>query len=295
MRKIHSFTLDVRHPAPATFEIDGRKFTLYFGKPPGGLEPQLGSAFDDIRKRLDANKIRLKYQRQGFQLGHDKLSKDVSKVFAKFRNLGEFQSTEISADELDKAFKDGVNAPFDRAGLDSFTGKWTGVNRHYNLDGTEIAGDATTWNMTWSEGTFNEGLYLQTVVGSKEKHYSADRLPDLSQKKVDLALNVYRKDVGIVGWLSTFVEFRNEMALISYELRKGVFLWIGQVLTEKLEPVENEKLFWMFFEWYAPALTPDKKPNYFMYGVMFEIDFDARTAKHFEPQGVRKARFERVD
>jgi hypothetical protein len=84
------------------------------------------------------------------------------------------------------------------------------------------------------------------------------------------------------------------MALISYEIRKGAFLWIGQVLSDKLEPVQNEKLFWMFFEWLVPPKKPNTKPNYFMYGLMFEIDFDAPSARHFEPEGVRKARFDLV-
>lgn len=294
MRKIKSFTLDVRHPAPVTFEIEGRKYTLRFSHGSGG-EPGMGGAFDAIKKRLNANKIRLKYQRQGFQMSHGKLSKDVSEVFAKFRDIGEFQGLEITKEALDKAFKDGVNTPFDRGGLDSFSGRWRGVNRHYDVNGTEIVADATTWHMTWGDGSFVDDVYLQTVVGSKDKHHTADKLPPLSQKKVDLALNVYRKDVGVTGWLSTFVEFRNEMALIAYELSKGVFLWIGQVLTEELEPVDNDKLFWMFFEWYAPPDPANPKPSYYMYGLMFEIDFDAGTARHFEPQGVRKARFARAD
>jgi hypothetical protein len=260
--------------------------------PSNGSKPS--APFEDIRERLEANKIRLKYQRQGFQLGAQKLSTDVSAAFAKFRDFGEFQAIEIPANDLAMHFKNGLNTSFDPAGLESFPGKWRGVNRHYDLDGNEIEADASTWNMTWSKGTFSEGVYLQTVVGSKEKHYTADALPDLSQKKVDLALNVYRKDIGITGWLSTFVEFRNEMALISYELRKGAFLWIGQILSEKLEPLENEKLFWMFFEWFSPAKKPNTKPNYFMYGLMFEIDFDAQSARHVEPQGVRKARFDLI-
>jgi hypothetical protein len=262
--------------------------------PDNGTKPKPGSAFDEIGKRLDSNKLRFKYQRQGFQLGHEKLSKDLFETFAKFRDFGEFPALDITAADLDLHFKNGLNTPFDPAGLESFPGKWRGVNRHYDLNNKEIEADATTWNMTWSKGTFTDDIYTQTVVGSKEKHYTADDLPDLSERKVDLALNVYRKDIGITGWLTTFVEFRSEMALISYEIRKGAFLWIGQVLSDKLEPVQNEKLFWMFFEWLVPPKKPNTKPNYFMYGLMFEIDFDAPSARHFEPEGVRKARFDLV-
>ena len=34
MRKVHSFKLNVRRPAPTSFEVDGRTYTLYFGTPP---------------------------------------------------------------------------------------------------------------------------------------------------------------------------------------------------------------------------------------------------------------------
>ena len=252
-------------------------------------KPKPGPAFDDIEKRLETNKFRLKYQRQGFQLNHGTLSKEVADVFAKFRDFGEFKALAISDKQLDKAFANHVKTPFNPAGLNRFPGKWEGVNKHYDLKGKEIPEDQTTWHMTWSDGTFVNKIYKQTVVGSKEKHYSADNLPDLSKRKVDLALNLYRKEIGITGWLSTFVETRSEMALIAYELEEGAFLWIGQVLTEKLEPVENEKLFWMFFEW-----KPKNESHYYMYGLMFEIDFDEPSARHFEPQGVRKARFDLV-
>jgi len=251
--------------------------------------PKPSHAFDDIEKRLEANKFRLKYQRQGFQLNHGKLSTEVADVFAKFRDFGEFKALAFTDKQLDKAFANGVKTPFSPAGLNRFPGKWQGINKHYDLTGKEIPEDQTTWHMTWSDGTFVDNIYKQTVVGSKEKHYSDDNLPDLSEKKVDLALNLYRKEIGITGWLSTYVETRSEMALIAYELEEGAFLWIGQVLTEKLEPVENEKLFWMFFEW-----KPKAESHYYMYGLMFEIDFDEPSARHFEPQGVRKARFDLV-
>jgi hypothetical protein len=254
------------------------------------VTPTTSAAFDEIQKRLEANKFRFKYQRQGFQLHHAKLSKEVAEVFAKFRDFGEFPALSIGDKELDKAFANGVKTSFDPGGLNSFPGKWRGVNKHYDLNNKEIAADATTWNMTWSEGEFPDNVYTQTVVGSKEKHYSADHLPDLSKRKVDLALNLYTKELGITGWLSTYVEMRSEMALISYELQPAAFLWIGQVLTEKLEPVANEKLFWMFFEW-----KPKGEPHYYMYGLMFEIDFDAPSARHFEPEGVRKARFDLIE
>jgi len=258
-------------------------------KPPVSSTP--ASAFDEIAQRIQANKVRLKYLRQGFQLCSERLAADVSNAYAKYRDLGEFQAIKVTRAELQHAFKQGTHINFDPAGLESFPGRWKGANRKYDFSGKEIEADVAVWNMSWEKGALSNDGYVQTVVGSKIKHFSSANLPPLSEKKVDLALNVYQKDIGITGWLSAWVEFRNELALIAYELQQGTFLWIGQVLSETLEPVMGDKVFWMFLEWFVPG---PPKPTYYMYGLMFEIDFDECQAKVFG-DNFRKSRFDYLD
>jgi len=152
--------------------------------------------------------------------------------------------------------------------------------------------------MTWEKGKETKDLYLQHVVGSQEKHYTSDTLPPLSEKKVDLALNVWRKDIGITGWLTTWVLFPTEMALISYEIEQGCFLWIGQVLTRDLQiPPNSDNLFQIFLEWIVPA-----QKHYYMYGLGFNISFDECSVTVVTsspipnlPVGVRKSRFDLVE
>lgn len=254
--------------------------------PPSGGKPE---PWDALEKRLKANAVRLKYLRQGFQLCADRLAEGVAGAYTRFRDLGEFKAIEVDEQRLAEAFRRGLKSDFDPAGLESFPAKWRGTNRHYDAQGKEIPADAATWHMTWEKGTFHEGEYVQRVVGSKERNLTSDALPDLKERKVDLALNVYRKDIGITGWLTMWVESRNELALISYELSPGTFLWIGQVLKENLEPEMGEKLFWMFLEW----IDADRK-HYYMYGLLFNIDFEECTAMAIEDQGFRKSRFDRV-
>jgi hypothetical protein len=249
-----------------------------------------GNPFNEIAKRHERNKVRLQYLRQGFQRCRDPLSAIVAGSFANYRDQGEFKAIELTPEQLRSAFAQGAKIDFDPAGLEGFPGKWKGTNRRYKFDtGEEVKDDAKTWYMVWEKGTIMDDGYVQRVVGSQTRHYPSNSLPDLSERKVDMALNVYRKDIGITGWLSAWVEFRQEMALISYQFDEGTFLWIGQVLNENLEPEISDKIFWMFLEW----IDPDKK-HYFMYGLMFEIDFDECQAKVFG-DSFRKARFERVD
>ena len=258
-------------------------------------QPQPLPPFDEIAKRFNANTVRLRYLRQGFQLGAKTLAPDVSGAFAQFRDLGEFKAIDIVEADLKKAFAQGPSTPFDPAGLDSFPGRWLGVNREFDVTSQERPESAATWHMTWEPGVFEQNKeYLQRVVGSKLKHYGSSELPPLTERKVDLALNVWRPELGIAGWLSTWVEGRSELALISYELSKGAFLWIGQILSEDLEPVGGEKFFWMFFEWIdLGGGKPNARKSYYMYGLQFEIDFVSGRAKLFG-DSFRKARIEAV-
>jgi hypothetical protein len=261
---------------------DGRKPS---GPPGGQGKPD---AWSDLEKRLDANKLRLKYLRQGFRLCSEQLGTQVAETYGRFRDWGDFVAMEVDAAQLQDAFAKGIAVPFDAAGLESFPGRWRGVNKSYDLSGKEMEAEAGTWNMTWEKGVHKGDRYVQRVVGSMQHHYASNAIPDLTERKVDLALNVYDKDIGITGWLTMWSEVRNELALISYQLNDKAFLWIGQVLTDKLEPVMGEKVFWMFLEW----LVPEDKA-YYMYGLMFEIDFDACRASLFGER-VRKSRFDLV-
>ncbi len=245
------------------------------------------SYFDIVARRLDRNVDRLQFLRNGFQRHAGPLATDVAGVLEKYREGGHFEAMEVETKALEKAFAAGSDAPFDPAGLESFPGKWQGVNRRFAFDGgDEMDPDPPTWHMTWGKGETSGDEYVQTVVGSQLRHFTADKLPPIAENKVDLALNVYRPEIGITGWLTTRIEFRQELALIAYELSRGAFLWIGQVLGPDLKPVMQENVFWMFLEWYKSR----PRKSYYMYGVMFEIDFEQGSAKAFG-DSFRKSHF----
>lgn len=256
--------------------------------------------FGDLWKRLNDNTMRLRYLRFGFQACSKKLAADVAKAYAQYRAYGDFPApASITEESLQKAFAQGLKRPFKTDGLESFPARYKGINHLYDFKTKEeIPTGEPPWYMTWERGKLSDGVYIQNVVGSQEKHYFSNNLPPLSARKVDLALNVYREDIGITGWLTTWVQFRSEMALISYEIEQGTFLWIGQVLTPDLQvPPNMNNLFWMFLEWQVP----DEKRHYNMYGLRFNISFDECQAAVVttpltpdEPLGVRKSWFDYV-
>jgi hypothetical protein len=270
------------------------------GRRGGGSAPgPSGNPFDDIAQRLEANTPRLKKLRQGFQSCAEKFGSEVAKAYEQYREVGEFTAITVTQKQLQAVFRHGLKATFDASGLDSFPGKWEGTNRVYDFKtGQEIKPVEPAWKMVWEPGVTKNEQYVQRVVGSQTKHYLSSALPS-PPEKVDLALNVHRKDIGLTGWLSTSVQFRSEMALISYEFEPGKFLWIGQVLApDTLQPPPGrEKRFWMFLEWITIA---ENKRNYYMYGLQFDIDFDECQLKVFDgqepgpPNGVRKTRFDYV-
>ena len=247
--------------------------------------------FDSMAKVHGAQTTRLKYLRYGFQLSSATISGDIAKAFARHKDKGQVQGSKLTTAQLKRAFRNGINIRFDSKALEHFPGKWIGINRSYDLNtGKENQDRATTWNMTWEKGTKKGDEYTQRVVGSKEKHYRSNELPPLTDKKVDLALNVYRKNIGITGWLSMYVEFRLELALISYQFGDDTFLWIGQFLSENFEPMFGENRFWMFLEWIDFKMKPI---SYYMYGLQFDLDFDIGSAK-VVGDDVRKAKFKRI-
>lgn len=249
------------------------------------------SPFDVMAKVHAAQMTRLKYLRYGFQVSSDKISDDISNAFAAHKDKGDVKGITLTTAQLNSAFKKGNNINFSDKALESFPGMWRGTNRSYDLEtGKENKDRAVTWYMTWEKGRTKGDEYVQNVIGSKEKNYTSDQLPPLSDRKVDLALNVYRKDIGITGWLSMYVEFRLELALISYQFGDDTFLWIGQFMNENFEPIEAENRFWMFLEWID---LKSKPVSYYMYGLQFELDFDNGTAK-IVGDDVRKAKFERI-
>lgn len=250
-----------------------------------------GNRFDVVAEHHESEVGRLKRLRADFKRCAEGLSGDVVEVFNKFRPEGEFEAITLEKDKVQEAFAKGTDVPFSSDALESFVGRWKGTNRRYHFaSGKEMEKDASTWFMTWEEGKEAGGEYIQRVVGSQTRHYDSSELPDPGEGEVDLALNVYRKEIGITGWLTTRIEATQELALISYQFGDDTFLWIGQVLNEDLEPVMAGNVFWMFLEWIVPR---GRKPAYYMYGLMFEIDFDGCRAAPFG-DSFRKARFDRV-
>jgi hypothetical protein len=245
------------------------------------------NAFDDLSARLNSQKPRLQALRHGFQRGSKPLAAAMATALAKFRDMGEFRAEVLASAQLQSAFERGNQIKFNSLGLEKFPGRWLGVNKAYNADGTEQPADNLTWQMTWEPGATIDDTYVQRVVGSVTTFCSSNSLPPLSERKVDLALNVYSSDIGITAWLSAWIQFRQEMALIAYQFG-DVFLWIAQVLDDQLQPVGgDDKSFWVFQEWITAGAA-----TYYMYGIQFEIDFDKKTAQTTGNM-FRKSKFER--
>lgn len=246
--------------------------------------------FDAVAKRHQSQVDRLKRLRTDFKRCAAGISAGLVESLNRHRLAGDVEGIELDREKVEEAFAKGLAVSFSSAALEKFPGRWTGTNRRYHFaTGKEMEKDAATWHMTWEKGAEANGEYVQRVIGSKVRHFDSATLAEAGEGEVDLALNVFRDEIGITGWLSTVVEERRELGLISYQFGDDTFLWIGQVLSPDLEPVMGD-VFWMFLEWIVPG---GKKPAYFMYGMMFEIDFEKCQAVPFG-DSFRKARFDRV-
>jgi hypothetical protein len=253
---------------------------------PGESDP-----FEKLVERIDENKPRVNTWRSYFAQCRDRFGNTIASTFNGRSDIGEFPTITIDPKELETAFqqREESRRPFDREDFDQFSGMWTGILRGYDLSTGEET-DATTQYLVWDKTSEMHGTYVQKVVGSETRHFQTKSLPDLSENKVDLVVDLYRDDIGITAWASNYQHGRQEIPLIGYKLDQHKFLWINQMMTEEMKPIFGENVFGVALEWRG---TFEGKQCYFLVPFLFEIDFEACNAKLFGDK-FWKARYEQV-
>src|SRR5437879_293105 len=83
---------------------DFRYRIVKVARPPAPGEP---SAFDDLAKRHEAQKMRLKYLRRSFQAAAETLGREIAAIYIRYRRKGDPVDIDIKAGQLEAAFKNG--------------------------------------------------------------------------------------------------------------------------------------------------------------------------------------------
>jgi hypothetical protein len=230
--------------------------------------------FDAMLGRIEEERETLLGWRRGFSHCADRLSEEIAAAFDAHRDVGDFQSLSIDTRALAAAFRQGVQRPFDEEHFDRFHGPALGSYHEYDIATGREQGSSVLYSV-WDDTVRVGGAYVQRITGSDSGHYETNRLPDLSENKVDLTVNVFRDDVGITGWVSKYQHGREEMTSVTYEIGKRRLLWMNKSVTKGGAPV-RDNVFFVTLEW---ADSYGGRLRYYGVGLAFDIDFEGCRAR----------------
>lgn len=227
--------------------------------------------------------------RNGFQAFSDRFSEALAASFNVHRDVGEFSTISLDAGSVRDAFNNRIQTSFDTATFDKFDGPAKALFRTYSIASGRELGSSTLFSY-WLRSKQENSWQVQRITGSSFRYYDPRELPDLTEGRVDLLVNTYREDVGIVGWVSHYQGGRQESSNIAYEIQsQGVHqvLWISKIMSKKGVRVDDN-VFRVSLEWKG---THEDRVCYFMVAMFFDIDLDQGG---FAPHGDTfwKARYE---
>ena len=254
--------------------------------------PARADPFEGMEESHRAHLMAMKYMRLGFQKCSRELSDAIFEAFHKFGDVGPVKAIERTGAHLGGIFGLGVTVwpPFDPARFEAFRGRWRGTEWSYRFDAGEQPARVTyAWHVVW-DGVAPDGeARTQRTVVSRTRHVTPEAVSDPEDQEVDLGLHVFRRDIGITGWLRSRIEFGADLAVITYAFGEGGFLWVGRVSEESRSvATHGGDAYWIFLQW----LDADGG-HYYRYGMPFEVDFEECRLR-VRGEGFRKARFERV-
>ena len=197
--------------------------------------------YEEIVHRLHLCKDTFDTWRTHFADNSRAFAKDIAKAFNKYRSLGHLKAPEVDPDAIETALGQ-PHAPFNRESFDRFTGPALGDLRIYRPHAGDSGVDEVAappvhsiWGMTREDG----GKYIQRITGSNRDYVRPESLPDvfkgLAAVELDLTLNGYTPELGMVSWVSFYQNHSNQMRSIGYELGDRL-LWVNQLLQPDMTP-----------------------------------------------------------
>ena len=211
----------------------------------------------------------------------------LADILNKYKDIGQFSASAVSSAEIDSAIRNPV--PFNPASLNRFIGPTKGDSRVFDLTngGPPVEAKAPIDYSTWAapvERRTQRGEYFQKVSASG--HGVIDPL-DSAQiwkaragRQVDLFVNVYSPDLGIVNWSSFFQYQKLHMRAVGYEMN-GRLLWFNQMLNCDMTPTigpapgqPNVNITKDSFLVSVDFALPEQSQTYFcVYGLYIKFDF----------------------
>lgn len=230
--------------------------------------------YGELMRRLERSRGTFGRWREGLERCARTLSVDLAQAFNQHRTVGDLESPWIGAAELQEAFHHPHR--FDRAVLDGFTGRARGDLRSYllqPLDNPPQEVKVPPVYSVWGPVVEREGRLTQEITNSRSAYIAPDS-PDLkrflNENRVDLVLNAFTPELGLVRWSELRQDHEHQMRSVGYQLAGRRLLWVHQVVDQDVTRRAGRH-FVVSVEFNEEE---DGKRSFHLYAVHIEIDLD---------------------
>lgn len=237
--------------------------------------PGTGDPYREFFNRLELSKETLADWRSILRRANRKYAEQIAQHFNDHRELGDLKAPELDEEALGDALGE-PDRPFDRESFDRFTGKALGTLKVYTFDsGEAVENPAPDVHSIWGPVREEKGGFVQRITGSNVDFVDPEDddavWRALHRVEVDLTLNAYTDDWGIVSWSTFYQNHSNQMRSWAYELGDRL-LWINRFMKADMTPTVEEQ-FVLSVDWeerdgddrifnvYAMHLNFDLKKN----------------------------------
>lgn len=240
--------------------------------------------FQELFRSIERSRDTFKAWRRSFAQCNRNLGRELAQVFNRHRFTGKFPAPEVTPEEISSALRD-VDRPFDPHSLSSFYGFALGdqcLHIPQNRSNESHIIPLPTLYSVWGPVEKQDEAYVQRITASTVDYVAPDderKLNQmLSQNHVNLLINAYYKELGIVNWTLNYQDRKTQLRAIAYDMR-GKVLWINQLLNPDSSPTLGP----------LPPTPPGGDPlnvieNQFLITVEWPEDFHGKN--HFNIYGL---------
>jgi len=208
--------------------------------------------------------------RNGLRKHSNHFAAGISQAFESIKNVGDFPGLSINPELLAHRFRSEVPS-FSRQSFERYGGPASAQFKTYNLCTHKQLGPGNKLMSYWDQSTRrSQGWYFKQITSSFDRIYHPEEAFDPASGKIDLIVNAYREDVGVVSWVEILQAEAPKRACISYGLESPYeSLWFVNDVSQQAP--ESEIEFLISHEWKEQN---GNTTHYPMIMMSFKFDFE---------------------
>ena len=234
-----------------------------------------------------------------FNLWHQNLIRSLpeltdwlANILNNHKDVGHFSLAPVTSAEISSAILN--PRPFDPIYFERFSGPTKGDSRVFTVvnGGPPVEAKAPVDYSTWDQPFRSPGdtrKYIQKIAASGRGVIYPEDSRQIwharQNRQVDIFLNAYLPEAGIVNWSSFFQYQQLHMRAIGYEMN-GRLLWFNQMLnsdmTQTIGPIPGQPGIIIGKDAFLVSVDfvlPEQSKKYFcVYGLYIDFDFNKGTA-----------------